>query len=115
MANPAGGLTKRQLEFLRKKLEEERTRILGVLRDVAGAPQPPPEDERSEFEETAQRAAEESDRLDLADRERALLADVERALAKIRTGDYGLDEKTGGPIPYERLAAVPWARGRLDE
>jgi RNA polymerase-binding transcription factor DksA len=103
-------LTREQLEFLRSRLEQERSRILAVL-------QPPPasDDERTEFEENAQRAAELSDRLDLDERERALLAEVERSLEKLRAGSYGVDEMTGAPIPYERLAAIPWARGAADE
>jgi RNA polymerase-binding transcription factor len=102
-------LTKDQLELLRRRLEEERSRILTVLRAPAGS-----DEERSELEETAQRATEQSDRLRLIERERELLADVERALAKLRDGRYGIDEETGEPIPYARLAAIPWARGRAD-
>lgn len=104
------GLTKEQLDFLHRRLEEERSRILTVL-------QPPPasDDEKSEPEENAQRAAEQADRLELDERERALLAEVERSLEKLRAGSYGLDEQTGDPIPYERLAAIPWARAAADE
>ena len=103
--------TSDQREVLRRRLETERSRILSVLREPVATP---PTDEASEFEEVAQRAAEQEDRFDVAERERALLADVERALEKLRGGGYGIDERTGEPIPYERLAAVPWARGRVD-
>ncbi len=48
-------------------------------------------------------------------RERALLVEVERALAKLDEGKYGVSEQTGAPIPYERLAALPWARSGIDE
>jgi DnaK suppressor protein len=109
MARAERGLTKDQLETLRRRLEDERRRIVGVLQ--ASEANAPSDEERSEFEETAQRSQEASDQLEIAERERALLADVERALAKLRSGTYGFDEKTGDPIPYERLAAVPWARG----
>ncbi len=74
----------------------------------------PSDDEQSEPEETAQRATERTHQLGIAERERALLAEVERALAKFRTGTYGIGEKTGDAIPYERLAAVPWARDAVD-
>jgi RNA polymerase-binding transcription factor len=63
----------------------------------------------------SQRTAEQNDRVEIADRERALLVEVERALEKLRTGRYGVDERTGQPIPYERLAAIPWASGNADE
>jgi DnaK suppressor protein len=45
----------------------------------------------------------------------ALLADVERALAKLEAGTYGTSEATGEPIPRERLDAIPWARGTVQE
>jgi len=104
-------LTKHQLDTLRRRLEEERSRILAVLRTPLAAPY----EERSEIEEVAQRTAEQDDRVGIADRERALLAEVERALEKLRTGTYGIDEGTGQPISYERLAVIPWARVAADE
>jgi RNA polymerase-binding transcription factor DksA len=38
------------------------------------------------------------------------LDEVERALAKVDAGTYGLDEFTGEPIPDERLEIRPMAR-----
>jgi DnaK suppressor protein len=46
----------------------------------------------------------------LLDRERKLLTEVERALDKIRIGDYGFCEGTGEPIPKRRLELAPWTR-----
>jgi RNA polymerase-binding transcription factor DksA len=40
----------------------------------------------------------------------ARLAEIDRALEKFDTGEYGLDEETGEPIEYERLALLPWTR-----
>jgi DnaK suppressor protein len=111
MAHAEGWLTRDQLDALRRRLEEERSRILAVLR----APTVASYDERSEAEEVAQRTAEQDERVELTDRERALLSEVERALEKLRTGTYGVDERTGEPIAYARLAAIPWARGAADE
>ncbi len=113
MARAESVLTRAQLETLRRRLEDERTRIMRVLQASAGAA--PPEDGGTEFEEAAQRSAEETQQLEIAERERALLAEVERALAKLGDGTYGLSEKTGDPIPYARLAAVPWVREGVDE
>jgi DnaK suppressor protein len=112
MADTRPALTKTQLEHLRRRLEDERDRLLQVL----GSPTAlvASDDERTEFEETAQRTTERTDRLAIAERERALLAEVERALAKLGAGTYGLAERTGEPIPYERLEAVPWAREAVD-
>ncbi len=105
-------LTRKQVDALRRRLEEERSRIARVLQ----APAPAAGEEREpEVEEAAQRETERSQGLEIVARERALLAEVERALEKMRAGTYGVSEKTGAPIPYERLAAVPWARQDVDE
>jgi DnaK suppressor protein len=109
----ASVLTKTQLDELRRKLEAERTRILGVL--AAPAAPAPSSEQESELEEAAQRETERTRRLEIEARERALLAEVDRALAKLDQGKYGVSEETGDPIPYERLAAVPWARSGVDE
>lgn len=109
----ASALTKTQLDRLRRRLEEERARILRVLR--APEATAPPEPPGPEVEEAAQRAAEEDQERGVLAQERALLAEVERALAKLDEGGYGVSEKTGAPIPYERLAALPWARQGIDE
>jgi len=47
--------------------------------------------------------------------DRRLLAEVDRALAKIDAGTYGVSEGSGEPIPFARLRAVPWARYNADE
>ncbi len=109
----ASTLTPTQLDALRRKLEEERARILRVL--SAPAPAGPQPDQETELEEAAQRETERARRAEIDARERALLVEVERALAKLAAGRYGESEKTGDPIPYERLAAVPWARDAVGE
>jgi DnaK suppressor protein len=106
-------LTNEQIEELRHRLEEERDRILGVLQ--ATGPTAPQADQVTEFEEAAQRTTERTHDLELEGRERPLLAEVEWALEKLAEGKYGLSEKSGAPIPYERLAAVPWARQDVGE
>jgi DnaK suppressor protein len=61
-------------------------------------------------------ASEESDRsvtLRLLDKERKLLAEIERAIARFDDGTYGLCEGNGEPIGYGRLSARPWAKYSL--
>jgi DnaK suppressor protein len=105
-------LTKSQLDTLRRRLEDERKRVLRVLQSSIV---PAGDDERSELEEVAQRVTESTQQRGVAERERELLAEVERALAKMAAGTYGVSEKTGAPIPYDRLRAVPWARQDTQE
>lgn len=46
----------------------------------------------------------------LLDRSRKLLKEIERALNKIESGDYGYCEGTGEMIPKKRLILAPWVR-----
>jgi DnaK suppressor protein len=39
---------------------------------------------------------------------RSNLHDVERALAKLHAGAYGICERCGSPIATDRLEAIPW-------
>ena len=48
--------------------------------------------------------------LKLLDRDRKLLGEIDHALAKIESGDYGFCEGTGEPIPRRRLEVRPWCR-----
>ena len=112
MAKTQPVLTTAELETLRKKLQDERRRLLSVLKQPLSSM---PAGEPREVEETAQRASERDNALALEAPENALLAEVDRALGKMDAGTYGVSEKTGAPIPYQRLVAVPWARHGVGE
>lgn len=105
-------LTEAQLASLRRKLLDERRRIVELLQVPLSSA---PTDEPREIEETAQRTADRDQELGVESPERALLVEVDRALAKMDAGTYGVSEKTGAAIPYARLDAAPWAREGVDE
>jgi len=105
-------MSKTQLETLRHKLQNERSRVMRVLQDSVARG---PAGEQSEVEEAAQRLTERTEQLRVAERERTLLAEIDHALAKFDAGTYGVSEKTGTPISFERLNALPWARQDTDE
>jgi DnaK suppressor protein len=44
------------------------------------------------------------------ERERRTLQEIEGALKRIKSGEYGLCASCGQPIPDARLKALPWAR-----
>ena len=46
----------------------------------------------------------------LLDRDRKLVAEIDRAIDKLKHGDYGYCEGTGEPIPKKRLELRPWTR-----
>jgi RNA polymerase-binding transcription factor DksA len=72
-------------------------------------------DLESEDGDLAEQVIEQDAALNVGAFDAALLADVDRALAKLDAGTYGVSEKTGDPIPRERLEAIPWARNNVDE
>ena len=111
MANDANDdeLTQPQLAQLKKQLLDAKealtSRRSGQLRART--------DLLSEVEDegdAASRANSEDTLVSLAESEHARLAAIDRALAKFDKGEYGYDEDTGEPIPFGRLAALPWAR-----
>ncbi len=102
-------LTTEQIEAMRKELEERRASLLVNI------------DERREQERDQGR--EVGDEMDdaslegttsmtskLLERDARLLAEINRALAKLRDGTYGICEGTGEPIGFARLRLRPWAR-----
>ena len=52
--------------------------------------------------------------LGLVEKERGLLRELNRALAKIQDGTYGICEGTSKPINQPRLEAQPWARFSIE-
>jgi DnaK suppressor protein len=72
-------------------------------------------DSAREFEDEAQKLDALEREGNLVAREAERLAQVDRALAKIDNGTYGLSDVSGRPIPRERLEAVPEAVCTLSE
>jgi DnaK suppressor protein len=65
--------------------------------------------ESGEYEDDAQKLAMLEVEGTLVAHDLRRLAQVERALAKIEDGTYGLSDSSGQPIPKERLEAMPEA------
>ena len=97
---------------IRARLEEERKRILEELAQLKG---PGPNDERREGspfgkrEEEATESMELEKRLVLERRLQNLLAEVEKALAKLDHGSYGICDICGTNIDPARMEALPQA------
>ncbi len=106
------GLSEEQLQELHRALIDKRRELLSAL-------ELPAEDfGDQEPGDAADRATSEivrGERIELAERQRALLDAIEHALGKFDTGTYGLSEKSGRQIPLERLRALPWATTDADE
>jgi len=104
------------LEHFRKLLEAERERLLKEIDGVADDTQAldaaasEAEDRGDISEIDAQNAIDQRLLEDL----KGQLREVEDALKRIEEGTYGICEKTGKPIPVERLEAYPAARTLAD-
>jgi len=104
------GLSAKQREVLRQKLADEReqvrSRLIGHVTDAT-------EDSDVAFADELDQASRHSEQaflLRLADKERKLVLEIDRALSKFEYGTYGLCEGTGEPIGLKRLEARPWSR-----
>jgi RNA polymerase-binding transcription factor DksA len=107
---------------VRKRLEEERGRVHGLIAGLRS--------EGLDEEEAAQSGElthydqhpadqgtdtfEREKDLSILERLEADLAEIEAALARIDDGTYGVDEVTGEPIDPQRLDAMPTARRNIE-
>lgn len=112
-------LTPTQRKHLEARLLEERARVVDALtrysRVTRDTLQQEPGD-RSAFhvnvaDQGTEAADDEVDDLNAA-RETAQLAEIDAALQRLykKPAEFGRCERTGKPIPFERLDLVPWAR-----
>jgi DnaK suppressor protein len=108
-------LSQHDLDSFRRALESKRAELTRAHDDNLAAGTHSEQESFPDPMDAATRAEEEAERLGLARHERDLLAEIDRALAKIEAGGYGVSELSGRPIPIERLRAVPWARLTADE
>ena len=102
-------LTPEQEAFLKKRLLEERSKVLGNLRTHVNDAINDPDKFADESDQASQQVSQ-TFLLRLADKERKLLAEIDHALTKFDDGEYGFCEGTGDPIGYKRLQLRPWTR-----
>jgi len=102
-------LTEPQLQELRSILEQRRAELAASI-----------DGRRGEERDTGREVGDEMDEANtegasamaskLLERDVNLFREIERAIAKLGDGTYGLCEGTGEPIGYSRLKLRPWAR-----
>jgi DnaK suppressor protein len=95
----------------RASLEEHRDHLRAEL--VSFGADPDADEVRfagdAGFADRSHSTEERSHSISVARALRSNLRDVERALAKIEAGSYGVCERCGAQIAIERLDALPWA------
>jgi DnaK suppressor protein len=102
-------LSKQELNGLYTKLVDEKARVLGNFEnrvDNALAE----EDVLADEIDIAQRSTDQAWLFRMADKDRKLLIEIEAALEKMHTGEYGVCEGTDEPIGFKRLELRPWTR-----
>jgi len=107
-------LSQEQTKKLQQKLTESRQQLRSEIRDELLKS----EDER--YGELAGQVHDTGDEsvadllvdtnISIVSRYIGELREVEAALERMKTGDYGLCEECGAEIPFERLEAYPTAR-----
>ena len=103
--------TSDELQHFRSLLEEDREVILKKAEAaVASGNIELDKNEMMDEVDLASITTSQSLTFKLLDRDRKLLAEINHALKKIDTGDYGYCEGTGEPIPKRRLEVRPWCR-----
>jgi DnaK suppressor protein len=107
------GLTRPQLRLLQGKLLETRAVVLERLREEEQVARSA--DDSPEPMDAAELAREQGDGALFVERSRLLLREIEAALSRMASGTYGISERSGDPIGFDRLKAIPWARWAADE
>ena len=102
-----------QMEYFRRKLHQWRTELLAGSKETKQGLQ----DGTRNIPDVADRASEETDRaleLRTRDRQRKLVAKIDKALQRLDEGEYGYCDVTGEPISLKRLDARPIATMSLE-
>jgi len=108
-------LTRNQLARFEERLQRERARLLGLTSTSTTPAETPGLADPSDPADLADVQVERTTKNTLTEGERAQLAQVNRALAKLTDGSYGLSDVTGDPIPVARLEALPWATTNVED
>lgn len=114
-------MTDLDLDHFRKRLLDERGRVVGAIEYLHQEAPSASEDEAQEssmndhLADSASITLERELDFTLEENSEQLLAAIDRALARIDDGTYGLCVTCGKEIPVERLEAVPYAEQCIDD
>lgn len=116
-------LTKAQLAHLEKRLHEERTRLTEQLNTFADVEKSEDsQDLAGDLSKIPTHPADlgtdeinEEIGVSVATRVSAELVEIDAALGRLinTPNEYGIDEDSGEPIPFERLDLIPYARANV--
>ena len=102
-------LTKKVMQECRDKLIQTKAEILNRVREAKANLHKEDTKGGDEGDQTV-RALAEAEFLNMNERLRKRLVEIEMALTRIDQGGYGICEETEELIEPERLRAIPWTR-----
>lgn len=103
-----------QVAELRRKLIEERDRIISDYQRDLTAAQSTREEGAEDLEELATIYRDREFLFARSEEDRQKLLLIEDALQRMEEGTYGLCQWSGEPISLPRLQFIPWARYSID-
>lgn len=105
--------TKEELSAIKKELLSEHDRLAAELAatesDIAQLVSDSGDGAGDDVADAGSKTFEREQEMSIADNARDLMDQVDKALAKIADGSYGICESCGGPIVKARLRAFPRA------
>ena len=104
----------RQTEIIRKRLTERLAEVTDLYMNDLRVGQKLSDAGAEDLVDRANAAYNREFMLSLSGNERDALLEVEQALVRLDTGDYGECSHCEDKIPAKRLQAVPWARYCID-
>ncbi len=109
-------LAKSTVDRFRKRLEDEKTRLEGLVeeyeRELEVARLTESSSDRSPDPGNAEASSlklEYAKELSIEQNTLDLMRKVDHALTRVKTGDYGICENCGAAIPIERLDVLPYS------
>ncbi|MEM7481896.1 MAG: TraR/DksA family transcriptional regulator [Acidobacteriota bacterium] len=102
------------LEPLRQRLEQRREEIMNLYQSDLAAGQASGDEGSDDIVDRANNSYNREFLFSLSNNERAMLVEMDDALARIDAGSYGSCQHCGRVIGEARLEAVPWARYCID-
>lgn len=103
-------LKKKEMGILKNRLEEVRREILGGVQATTRQSNEFGGDGTQDIGDLAAATYSQQVMMELGERERQRLREVEAAFARIENGTFGICEESDEPIPFSRLEAVPYTR-----
>ena len=103
-------LKTKELKVLYVRLGEVRREIMGDVEAVQRQSTEFGDDGTQDIGDLAAATYSQQVLMELGERERERLREVEAAFKRIEDGTYGICEESDKPIPFTRLEVIPYAR-----